>query len=77
MAKSRYTFEKRQREIARRQKMEEKTARRLEAKTKQMKADTKPETLVNDRINSDTALDPQPPATDRLEGSSEEEISRQ
>jgi hypothetical protein len=39
MVKSKYTFEKRQREIARRKKQEDKTARRQEAKKEQAAAD--------------------------------------
>jgi hypothetical protein len=38
MVKSKYTFEKRQREIARKQKKEEKAARRAEAKQENVSA---------------------------------------
>ena len=40
MVKSKYTFEKRQREIARKQKKEEKAARRAEAKQENTAAET-------------------------------------
>ena len=40
MAKSKYTFEKRQRELARKQKTEENAARRAEAKQENVAVDT-------------------------------------
>jgi hypothetical protein len=58
MVKSKYTFEKRQRENARWRKKEDKALRRAEIK--QEKAGTKPETQSEEPVPSDIPPDPQP-----------------
>lgn len=52
MARTKFTFEKRQREIARQQKQKEKAARRAEAK--QMKDDAPPDIRPEDRDADDS-----------------------
>ena len=52
MARTKFTFEKRQREIARQQKQKEKAARRAEAK--QLKDDAPPDIRPEDRDADDS-----------------------
>ena len=58
MVKSKYTFEKRQREIARQKKQVEKAARRAEAKKEQVNQEQGP--LDEDQVPSGIAPDPNP-----------------
>ena len=55
MARTKYTFEKRQREIAKKQKREEKPARRAEAK--QRGVDGAPESTADDQPGTDPGDD--------------------
>jgi hypothetical protein len=64
MVKSKYTFEKRQREIARRKKQEDKAARRSEAKKEQAVTDsiaaeggTEPASLEDTSTDAQTRTD--------------------
>ena len=73
MVKSKYTFEKRQREKARQQKKEEKAARRTEAK--QMKAGKEREAPSEELNVLDSETDTQTSREDLRNGSSENEDS--
>jgi len=61
MARTKFTFEKRQKEIAKRQKKEEKAARRAEAK--QLKAASESVVRTEDQEMEDVSAD-LPPATE-------------
>lgn len=61
MARTKFTFEKRQREIARQQKQKEKVARRVEAK--QLKDNAPPDFRPEDRQSDDSQ--PSPAADDQ------------
>jgi hypothetical protein len=61
MARTKFTFEKRQKEIAKRQKKEEKAARRAEAK--QLKAAPESVVRTEDHEMEDVSAD-SPPATE-------------
>jgi replication fork clamp-binding protein CrfC len=63
MARSKFTFEKRQRERARQQKQQEKTTRRREAK--QQKTEIDPEIRIEDSGIAGTEADPQALAENR------------
>jgi hypothetical protein len=63
MARSKFTFEKRQREKARQQKQQEKTTRRREAK--QQKAEIDPEIQSEDSGIAGMEADPHSPAENR------------
>jgi len=74
MARTKFTFEKRQKEIAKRQKKEEKAARRAEAK--QLKAAPESVVRTEDQEMDDVGAD-LPPATENpVHADSHEEGSR-
>ena len=74
MARSKFTFEKRQRERARQQKQQEKTTRRREAK--QQKAEIDPEIQSEDSGIAGMEADPHSPAESRNHVEHEEKGSR-
>ena len=63
MARTKFTFEKRQRELARQQKQKDKAARRAEAKQPKDEAEQVPQNEVPDTgdMSTDRPASPEPP----------------